>query len=58
MDLKIKIRERKPVPGQTRFWCSCDPQQPFSSSADLIAHVMACRASGHALCAAPGNDAR
>jgi hypothetical protein len=43
-------------PGDTRFWCSCDPdrQRPFFSSADLVQHVMGARASeaSHALLSA------
>jgi hypothetical protein len=33
-------------PGETRFWCSCDPdrQHPFYSSATLLRHVMDARA--------------
>lgn len=36
---------RPTLPGETRYWCSCDPdrQHPFWSAADLIAHVMTAR---------------
>jgi hypothetical protein len=38
-------------PGETLFWCSCDPdrQQPYLSSGELVRHVMESRASdaGH-----------
>jgi len=32
-------------PGDTRFWCACDPerQHPFFSSASLVRHVMEAR---------------
>jgi hypothetical protein len=26
-------------PGQTRYWCSCDPDQSYLSSAELVRHV-------------------
>jgi hypothetical protein len=36
---------RRPTPpGQTRFWCSCDPEQPFLDSRELVQHVMEARA--------------
>jgi hypothetical protein len=39
--------ETRPTqPGETRFWCSCDPGRlhPFGSSADLVRHVTQARA--------------
>jgi hypothetical protein len=40
-------RQRPTRPGDTRFWCSCDPdrQHPFYNSTALVEHVMKARAS-------------
>ena len=42
---------RPTQPGETRFWCSCDPERrhPYYSSATLVQHVMQARAreAGH-----------
>jgi hypothetical protein len=44
-------RARPTKPGDTRFWCSCDPerQYPFYNSAALVEHVTEARAreAGH-----------
>jgi hypothetical protein len=43
---------RPTKPGETRFWCSCDPdrQHPFFNATALVEHVIEARArdSGHA----------
>lgn len=43
---------RPTEPGETRFWCSCDPgrKNPFSSARELVAHVMQARASHEGAC--------
>jgi hypothetical protein len=48
-DTASAIQRPETKPGDTRFWCSCDPQQPYLDARELIRHVTEARAreAGH-----------